>query len=93
MNDLENDDSIFKIPNTAIATWLRMSGVEYIDTDISEFPAIHLFKNPKDGTIGRLLGDWEAGRANGNCKTYYKTYRELVTKAKGAEHHKSVLDY
>ena len=80
----EIDNDIFKLPDTQIAAWLQISGVKYIDTDISEFPALHRCENPKDGTIGRLLQAWEDGRTQGDCKAYYKTYRRLVQKAKEA---------
>ena len=89
MNVLDDNEDIFQLPNTEIATWLKINHVEHIGTNTSEFPALHRFQNPKDGTIGKLLADWEAGRADGNCKTYYKTYRELVTLAKKAN---SLLD-
>ena len=89
MNILEDGDDIFKIPDTSIATWLYISGIKYIDTDISEFPAVHRFRNPKDGTIGKLLADWEDGRTQGDTKTYYRTYKRLVREAKKAT---SLLD-
>ena len=79
------DEDIFQIPDTAIAAWLKISGIVHLDTDTSEFPANFNFANPKDGSIGNLLAAWEENRPIGNVKSFYKTYRSLVREAKKAE--------
>ena len=75
----------FKTSDSALAAYLIVSGIVLEQIEKSEFPVVFNFKNPKDGTISKLMDDWEDNRAQGNIKAYYKTYRRLIREAKGKQ--------
>lgn len=89
---VNENENIFKTSDTPIAAYLVISGAEHLNTDISEFPAIFNFRNPKDGSIEKLLANWEDGRTQGDIKAFFKTYRRLVKEAKKAKKPNSIYD-
>lgn len=76
------DENVFKTSDTQIAAYFVISGIKLVKIDISDFPAVFNFENPRDGTIAHLLDLWEDGITP--MKAYINTYKRLTREAKKA---------
>ena len=73
----------FHTSDTPLAAYLYISGVTLSNIDNSQNPAVFVFQENGDAVIGELILKWENGVAEGNVKSFYRTYRNFLKKIKG----------
>lgn len=69
-------------PDTALASWIIISGIDKLRTDKSQNPAVFIFPPDTDGTIASLSQKYERGIAVGNIRAFFKTYKSLLKELK-----------
>ena len=78
----QNQSNTFSTPDTALASWLIISGIDNYKTDKSQNPIVFIFPD-SDGTITNLMQKYERGIAVGNIRAFFKTYKSLLKELKG----------
>ena len=69
--------------NTALAAFLAVSNIKLVKLNVSTKPAEFIFES-HNGTIDRLVFDWESGLAECNVVSFYKAYKSFVSQIVGA---------
>lgn len=72
----------FHTTDTALASFLVISGIPLVDLDISEHPARFVFDGP-NGKLSSLINEWESGDTI--CVAFYRQYRKFVDSIKRNE--------
>ena len=75
--------NIYETPNTALASYLYISGIKKIKCDKSQHPAVFVFV--QDNAISELKQKWENGIAVGNCEAFYRTYKSFLKELKNGD--------
>jgi hypothetical protein len=80
---MNSDRKLFHTPDTPLAAYLYICGVSLINVDNTQHPSVFVFEENGNITIGELIMKWENGVAEGNVKSFYKTYKNFLKKIKG----------
>ena len=72
----------YRTNNTALAAFLAVSDIKLIKLDTTEKPAAFIFEST-NGTIDKLIFQWDSGLAEGNIVSFYKAYKSFVRQIMG----------
>lgn len=72
----------YRTNNTALAAFLAVSDVKLVKLDTTATPAEFIFEST-NGTIDKLIFQWDSGLAEGNIVSFYKAYKSFVRQIMG----------
>jgi len=79
---MHQDKEYYATPDTSIAAYLHLVGIELLSVQQKNGQGVFLFKN--NDNIESLVEDFQRGRATVVAQFYYKSYRAMLSMVKEA---------